>query len=152
MLPKLDFIHVVRSAPLISIDLIFQNSADRYLLGLRNNSPAQGTWFVPGGRILKDESLDSAKRRLSKTEIGTEVAPERFSFIGVFEHFYSDNTFGIDGFGTHYVVLAFHCELESVHLDRSFEQHSKFKWFSKKEILRSNQIHAYTKAYFDPLS
>jgi hypothetical protein len=41
-------------APLVSIDLIIRDNADRVLLGLRNNEPAKGYFFVPGGIILKD--------------------------------------------------------------------------------------------------
>ena len=29
-------------------------------MGQRTNEPARGSWFVPGGRILKDEPLDEA--------------------------------------------------------------------------------------------
>lgn len=47
---------VVASAPLISIDLLVENEQGQYLLGLRKNRPAQGYWFVPGGRVQKNES------------------------------------------------------------------------------------------------
>lgn len=47
------FATVVHCAPLISIDLLVQNAQGEYLLGLRNNRPAQGYWFVPGGRVKK---------------------------------------------------------------------------------------------------
>ncbi|HGY7193620.1 TPA: NUDIX domain-containing protein, partial [Escherichia coli] len=53
------FKNIIRNTPLISIDLIIQNEKDEYLVGKRNNRPARGFWFVPGGRILKDESLDN---------------------------------------------------------------------------------------------
>jgi colanic acid biosynthesis protein WcaH len=43
---------VIASTPLISIDLVVKNTKGEYLLGYRNNRPAQGFWFVPGGRIL----------------------------------------------------------------------------------------------------
>lgn len=57
---------VVASTPLISMDLIVQNDAGQVLLGYRNNRPAQGFWFVPGGRILKDEHFEVAFGRLSE--------------------------------------------------------------------------------------
>lgn len=150
MLSEADFVHVVRSAPLVSIDLLIKNKTGQYLLGLRTNAPARGSWFVPGGRILKNESLQQAKRRLSKIEIGKEISPESFSFVGVYEHFYPDNTFRLDGFGTHYVVLAFSIDVQGLSLDRPFEQHAKFKWFSREDILNSDLVHAYSKAYFAP--
>ncbi|TOB15241.1 NUDIX domain-containing protein, partial [Vibrio parahaemolyticus] len=48
---------VVASTPLVSIDLIIRNSKRQILLGQRTNRPAQGFWFVPGGRICKDETF-----------------------------------------------------------------------------------------------
>jgi len=45
-----DFATVVRSTPLISIDLVVENERGEFLLGQRTNRPAQGYWFVPGGR------------------------------------------------------------------------------------------------------
>lgn len=48
-----DFATVVRSTPLISIDLIVENERGEFLLGKRTNRPAQGFWFVPGGRVAE---------------------------------------------------------------------------------------------------
>ncbi len=41
------FRSVVDSTPLISIDLVVQNSKGECLLGQRLNRPAQDNWFVP---------------------------------------------------------------------------------------------------------
>ena len=46
-----DFATVVRSTPLVSLDFIVENSRGEFLLGKRTNRPAQGYWFVPGGRV-----------------------------------------------------------------------------------------------------
>jgi colanic acid biosynthesis protein WcaH len=54
------FSTVIESTPLISIDLVVKNNLGQTLLGQRLNKPAKGFWFVPGGRILKDESLATA--------------------------------------------------------------------------------------------
>lgn len=43
--------------PLVSIDLMIKNAQDQMLWGRRNNRPAQGYWFVPSGRICKNEGL-----------------------------------------------------------------------------------------------
>lgn len=43
------FLSVVSRTPLISVDLILRSRANKILLGRRNNRPAQGFWFVPGG-------------------------------------------------------------------------------------------------------
>lgn len=43
--------------PLVSIDLMIKNAQDQMLWGRRNNRPAQVYWFVPSGRICKNEGL-----------------------------------------------------------------------------------------------
>ena len=67
-----DFATVVRSTPLISIDLIVENAHGEFLLGKRLNRPAQGYWFVPGGRVQKDEPLRAALTVAGK-QSGDEV-------------------------------------------------------------------------------
>ena len=51
MLSKEDYLRVVRDAPLVSVDLIVRDAQGLVLIGLRQNRPAQGSWFVPGGVI-----------------------------------------------------------------------------------------------------
>ena len=51
------FRDLVAYGPLISIDLIVTDAHGRALVGLRRNEPARETWFTPGGRIRKGESL-----------------------------------------------------------------------------------------------
>ena len=90
-LPAEHFGRMVADMPLISIDLVVRNTQGEALLGLRLNRPAQGYWFVPGGRIRKDERIPQAFVRLVKEELGQELAFERAAFLGVYEHHYSDN-------------------------------------------------------------
>ena len=68
MLSKEDFISIVKNTPLVSIDLVIENKEGEILLGWRNNQPAKGYWFVPGGRIRKDENFRKAFNRILKTE------------------------------------------------------------------------------------
>lgn len=51
-----EFAHIVRLAPLVSIDLIIRAAKQNVLVALRTNEPARGVYFVPGGRIRKDET------------------------------------------------------------------------------------------------
>ena len=94
---------IVASTPLVSIDLTVKNLQYEILLGKRTNRPAKGYWFVPGGRVLKDESLEKAILRLTNAELN--VASSHANFKGVYQHFYDDN-FSTDDFTTHSIVLA----------------------------------------------
>lgn len=146
-LDKETFRTVVRSAPLISIDLVIMNPQQQVLLGLRTNRPAQGYWFVPGGRILKDESMAEAFRRLSKAELGVSAEIGDAGFLGVYEHFYADNFSGTD-FPTHYVVLGYRfiCELDLGSLPDA--QHQQYRWCDVDALLADDKVHDNTKAYF----
>ncbi|HCL5083878.1 TPA: GDP-mannose mannosyl hydrolase, partial [Salmonella enterica] len=68
-LRKEDFAAVVRTTPLIALDFIVENDQGEILLGQRLNRPAQGYWFVPGGRVCKDETLEAAFERLTQAEL-----------------------------------------------------------------------------------
>jgi len=148
ILPVDTFADIVKYAPLVSIDFIVRNGVGDVLLGRRLNRPAQGYWFVPGGRILKGERLEDAFLRLTKVELGTEQSLSGASFLGIFEHFYDDN-FLNENFSTHYVVIGYSLVFP-VGSKNSFprEQHTDYKWFSTDEIIQSDSVHKYTKLYF----
>ena len=102
-----DFKELIKNAPLISIDLILKNKNREVLLGFRKNSPAKNKWFVPGGRIQKGEFRQEAFKRITTDELNQEIDIKDATFLKVTEHHYSDNTYEIEGFGTHYVVLIY---------------------------------------------
>lgn len=146
-LPEKVFKDVVASTPLISIDLIVRDTQGKILLGKRTNRPAQGYWFVPGGRILKDESIELAFKRLIIAELGLDFLEEKVSFIGTYQHFYDDNFFDIT-FSTHYVVLAYQIVLKNALASIPNEQHSLYNWFSENELLNDDDVHLHSKWYF----
>lgn len=151
-LPNETFKSVIQHTPLISIDLIVRNEQGEVLLGKRVNAPAKGYWFVPGGRVRKNETLDDAFVRLVHEELGIESGVIRVDakFLGVFEHFYNDYVFGED-VGTHYIVLAYEImqSLNGNVLKTLNKQHNEFKWTDIENISEVNNIHYLTKQYFD---
>ncbi len=139
---------VVAHTPLISIDLIVRNPQGQVLLGQRVNRPAQGYWFVPGGRVRKDERLAEAFNRLVQEELGlTSCRMQDALFLGPFEHFYTDNFSG-DDFSTHYVVLGYQLDIAELPVQLPHEQHHAYRWFSVDELLNSSDVHLHTKQYF----
>ena len=145
MLPLETFKTVIRSTPLVSIDLIVRNSEGKILLGKRTNRPAKGDWFVPGGRVLKDETLEDAFNRLIHVELG--LLNTTSSFKGVYQHFYDDN-FSEDLFTTHYVVLADEIEFNGALASLPIEQHAEYKWLDENDLLVNDKVHIHTKWYF----
>ncbi|PHR84375.1 MAG: GDP-mannose mannosyl hydrolase [Colwellia sp.] len=149
MLPLETFKKIIASTPLISIDLIVKNKLGQVLLGKRNNRPAKGFWFVPGGRILKDETFKKAYARLLNEELGILNKNKAVKFIGNYQHFYQDN-FSTENFTTHYVVMAYEINFVGDISQLSQEQHNKYRWFELDQLLNDEKVHKHTKWYFQP--
>ena len=143
MLDDATFKTIIDSAPLISIDILLKKD-NKILLGKRINKPAQGYFFSTGGRVNKNETIDSAMVRVALNELNIDLKSTP-KFIGVFEHFYDDSIY--ENVSTHYVNLAYEYEVEDA-LDLPAEQHSEYQWFSIDELLESKQVHKYVKDYF----
>ncbi|WP_108947106.1 GDP-mannose mannosyl hydrolase [Shewanella halifaxensis] len=145
-LDKHTFTKVIDSTPLVSIDLVVENSKGEILLGLRNNRPAQGFWFVPGGRIRKNETMDNAFKRLCHEELGLDKTRQQAEWLGAFEHFYDDCVFG-DTISTHYVVLAYKIIVDAPMQSLPISQHNQYKWLSVDKVLSDSKVHLHSKWY-----
>jgi colanic acid biosynthesis protein WcaH len=149
-LPADVYLQGIASLPLVSIDLIVRNRRGDVLVGLRRNEPAANTWFVPGGAIRKNETLDAAFARITAAELGRSIARRDARLLGVHEHIYPTNFMNAPGIGTHYVVLAH--ELPVVdEIDEGGlppEQHGAYRWMSVATLREHPQVHANTRAYF----
>jgi len=149
MLSDKQFADIIDGAPLVTIDLVitYQNSV---LLGLRKNTPAKGYWFVPGGRIQKNEELPDAFLRITSEELGLSVPITAANFRGVFVHKYSNEVHkGRSHVDFHYIVLAYHLELEIPSLKNLPRvQHSKYKWSTIPSLIGDSQVHKNSKLFF----
>ena len=143
------FLTVIDAAPLVSIDLIFRNPSAEVLLGKRRNRPAQGFWFVPGGRIRKNERIAEALVRIAANETGWVPPPEDIHFKGIYEHLYDDNFLASPGIGTHYVVLAHEVAVSGDIRVTPDAQHAELRWWPLHRLMASPRVHANTKAYFN---
>ena len=148
MLPHDEYLEVIDRTPLVSIDLIIQNSDNQILLGKRTNEPAKDTWFVPGGVIRKNERMHEAMSRLSEKELGFVITPSQTTLLGVYEHLYDSNFALEPGIDTHYVVIGHKYTLPSHQEIHADEQHECFQWWNIADLLSSPEVHENTKAYF----
>ncbi|HEY5913671.1 MAG TPA: GDP-mannose mannosyl hydrolase [Verrucomicrobiae bacterium] len=147
-IPREQFSEVVRLTPLVAIDLVVRSSRGQVLVGRRTNDPAKGVFFVPGSRITKNETRAAAFERITREELGVTVPIEQARFLGVYEHLYSTNRFGLDGFGTHYITLAYELVLAIDLKDLPADQHGEYHWMTPEDLLASPEVHENTKAYF----
>lgn len=153
-LDQTTFSTIIACTPLVSIDLVVTNANGQVLLGQRLNRPAKNYWFVPGGRILKNESLAQAFKRLTRDELGQEFTIDQATLLGLFDHFYADNVFSDNVFGddasTHYVAIAFTLQLDCSLANLPLAvQHGGYQWFYVPTLLADPNVHLHTKWYFD---
>lgn len=147
-LPQKLFASIVKHAPLIAVDLVIQNESGEVLLGLRRNAPARGFWFVPGGRIFKNEPIANAADRIVREELAIDSRLPRALFLGIFEHFYQDNFTHAQAFGTHYIVLAHRLSITTVQIKQlPLQQHAGYRWLPPQELLRARDVHPYSREY-----
>ncbi len=106
----------------------------------------KGFWFIPGGRIFKNERIANAFKRISGNELGIEYNISQSKFLGVYEHFYDNNLFN-DDFSTHYIVMGFNISLEEA-AEGMKAQHETCRWFDIEALLADPMVHRYTKDYF----
>lgn len=147
MLDEETFRTVVESTPLISIDLVVRDPEGKVLLGKRLNRPAQGYWFVPGGRVLKDETISSAFSRLTFNELGIDIPISSASYLGLYEHLYEDSALD-KCVTTHYVVNAFEIKLNTPLKNLPEAQHSEYRWITESDLLGSPDVHLHSQWYF----
>lgn len=105
--------------PLLCVDLIIRRG-DRVLLIKRENEPLRGFWWVPGGRVLKGETLLDAAKRKAASEVGLDIEPR---FVGIYEGRFETSAQNVPA---HSVSIVFEAEAEGeVKLD---SQSSAFMW------------------------
>jgi colanic acid biosynthesis protein WcaH len=148
LLPDEVFAQVIEHAPLVAIDLLVEDGEQRILLGWRKNPPAQGSWFVPGGRIRKNETLEQAFARITHAELGQIFDLEQSVFTGVYQHFYTNNFRGDSRGSTHYIALAHRLWSGNTQLPLPQSQHAQYRWAHPGSITQDPLVHSYTRAYF----
>ena len=144
-----EFKSIIQLTPLVAFDMIIEYD-NKILLGKRINNPAKSFYFIPGGRILKNETISSACKRLTKVELGFEINLNKFTFHMNTQHIYENNFFNNE-FKTHYVCLCYKYNLnkeeyEKINID---SQHEETKWMSVNELLSVQTVHINTKNYFN---
>jgi colanic acid biosynthesis protein WcaH len=142
----------VQSTNLFALDLIIVDHDNHILLGLRANPPAKNFWFVPGGRVLKNEKMSSALERIVMCEVGLNKSSfDSIEFHGLYEHFYRDSFFVDCVNGTHYIIAALKLTLKTgigAHNIQLDKQHQELKFVSIDDLLADERVHEYTKSYF----
>ena len=143
-----DLTKSISHLPLVSIDLLLMNSEGSVLLGKRENRPAVGSWFVPGGRIRRMEGFDVAFRRIVNSELGFNCNLGDAEFHGIFQHMYEDSAFS-KNIGSHYVSIAMSLKIGELDLENLPKlQHKEYRWYRIGEMMHDEEVHDNTKDFF----
>ena len=70
------YTEILKVLPIVCVDTVIVY-AGRILLLLRDNDPAKGQYWFPGGRILKGELIEDAALRKVREEVNLDCKYER---------------------------------------------------------------------------
>ena len=116
IIPSVLYDQITKCMPIVSVEAVIV--MDEALLFLRrNNQPAKGEWWFPGGRIRKGESLEQALRREVKEETGLEISSCKL--INVYSRVFPER---------HDITLAYLCKCKESKVTRNNE-HSEYGLF-----------------------
>ena len=127
MIPEQDYKKIVEQIPIVCIDAVIMNQKGQYLLIRRKNEPLLGEYWLPGGRLLKNESLHDAVLRKVSQELGIEsriIMP-----LGVYEDFFDKSPLNPEsGLHTISIVFLLMAVSDDVRLD---DQSDDWGWFDQ---------------------
>lgn len=103
-LPAEEYRNILRAVPIVCVDCVVVGEGGAVLLVKRRNAPLQGEFWLPGGRLHKNERLAEAVHRKMREEIGVDV--EIIGNIGFFEEFFDHTAENAEG-GAHAVSIVY---------------------------------------------
>ena len=112
MIPSELYRQIVDVLPILCVDIVIEDGG-RYLLVKRTNEPLKGQWWVPGGRVLKGETIAEAAARKAREELGIEA--EITGILGYYEDQFTETEFGLES-GTHTVSIVVSARLTSMEI------------------------------------
>ncbi len=137
-LPRTLYKQIHANVPIPCVDVVLLDGK-KVLLGLRTNPPAKGSYWFPGGRVYKGETLKDAAIRKMKEETGLTVSI--IAHLGSDETIFPDSIFG---WPTHSINNLFLVRAKKKQLITGDNQHSDWQWF---ETLPAKS-HPYIKKFY----
>ena len=125
--------------PIVCVDIVIKVPDNGFLMVKRKENPAKDKWWLVGGRVFKNESLESAARRKVKDEIGLVVEKVEKIITG-YELIFKEDPYGHEN-GTHVIVACFLSEIKNIGNLKLDNFHSEYKLFKHFD----NNWHHYLK-------
>jgi colanic acid biosynthesis protein WcaH len=112
---------IVDNIPILCVDGVILSN-NKILLLKRNNTPAKNEWWLPGGRVLKNEKLDIAILRKVKEETNLDV--DIIEQLGISETIFESK---------HTVNVCYLLKSKNSDIILNCE-HSKYNWYSIENL------------------
>ena len=130
-IPEEEYKKILEKMPICCVDLVI-NHAGKVLLVWRNNKPAKDKWWLPGGRVFKNERIIDAALRKGMEEVGIKVKIEKQ--IGVLETIFDDCPFPDLKTGVHTINVVYLARPEDdnpkIKIDQTI---GKYRWIDHIE-------------------
>lgn len=125
-IPKKLYTEILKVIPIACVDAVVVHDG-AFLLGKRANRPNKGKWMMPGGRILKGESLEKALKRKLNEELGIRnFSIERQVWAG-----YTIHKTSAQGPGSHTVNIVYLAKVPNKKISYGDGQNTNFEWFTR---------------------
>jgi colanic acid biosynthesis protein WcaH len=140
MIKKELYKEIQKVLPIACVDIVLIFKRE-FLLLKRNNNPAKGQWWFPGGRIIKGESIKQAARRKAKEETGLDVKWNRI--LGADSTIFKKGIFGGSVHSINIVVLVEASKKVGIKTDG---QSGGYQWFKKIKTSWHSHVQNFLKA------
>ena len=117
-IPQKSFEEIVKCLPIVSVEALIVIHNELLFLR-RNNEPARGEWWFPGGRVRKGESLEEALHREVNEETGLEIVSSKF--INVYSRIFPKR---------HDITIAYLCKCREGKIKLN-DEHSEYGLFNE---------------------
>jgi colanic acid biosynthesis protein WcaH len=122
---------IIDVLPIICVDGFIFNDNNEVLLLKRLQYPAMNEWWVPGGRVLKNEKLINAINRKIKEEINLEF--EIVNQCGITETIFDKK---------HTINICYLLKLIGNNIPEiNYSEHSEYGWFNLNNLPSELNIH-----------
>ena len=123
-IPEAFYKKICGAVPIFCVDVIAEDAYGKFLVVRRLNHPAQGKWWLPGGRVLKNEKVSHAAARKLKEETGIRGKFKRI--VGFYEFFAEKGPFR--NVNVHTPIIVCLMRVGSSSSVRLESQSGEFRW------------------------
>jgi len=138
-IPPNEYRIILENVPLVCVNVIIPKD-NAVLVVYRLEESAKGEWWIPGGRVYKNEKLGDTAVRIARQEVGLDVTVKKL--VGIYDEMFDKGALPDLKNGVHYASVIFLCEAldddQEIKLD---ETSSDYRWIDKIE----EGLHPYLK-------